>query len=102
MINVMAVNVLGTGLERHVVSWSIFRIRGKSVRSWCDGSWDQSFMVNPLSYFSFQGARCSSVVSVRSWCDGLWDQSFMVNPLSYFSFQGARCSSVVRAFAHGS
>ena len=28
-------------------------------RSWCDGSSDQSFMVDPLSYFSFQ--------------PGLWD-----------------------------
>ena len=28
-------------------------IRGKSVRSWCDGSLDRSFMVDPLSYFSF-------------------------------------------------
>ena len=27
---------------------------GKSVRSWCGGSSDRSFMVNPLSYFSFQ------------------------------------------------
>ena len=27
---------------------------GKCVRSWCDGSSDRSFMVDPLSYFSFQ------------------------------------------------
>ena len=27
---------------------------GKNVRSWCDGSSDRSFMVDPLSYFSFQ------------------------------------------------
>ena len=27
---------------------------GKSVRSWCDGSSDRSFMVDPLGYFSFQ------------------------------------------------
>ena len=27
---------------------------GKSVRSWCDGSSDRSFMVDPLSYFLFQ------------------------------------------------
>ena len=26
----------------------------KSVRSWCDGSLDRSFMVDPLKYFSFQ------------------------------------------------
>ena len=30
------------------------QLRGKSVRSWCDGSSDRSFMVDPLSYFSFQ------------------------------------------------
>ena len=29
-------------------------IRGKCVLSWCDGSSDRSFMVDPLSYFSFQ------------------------------------------------
>ena len=29
-------------------------LRDKSVRSWCDGSSDRSFMVDPLSYFSFQ------------------------------------------------
>ena len=31
------------------------RYRGKSVRSWCDGSSDRSFMVDPLSYFSLRG-----------------------------------------------
>ena len=30
------------------------QLRGKSVRSWCDGSSDPSFMVDSLSYFSFQ------------------------------------------------
>ena len=29
-------------------------LRGKSVRSWCDGSSDRSFVVDPLIYFSFQ------------------------------------------------
>ena len=29
-------------------------ISGKSVRSWCDGSSDQSFMVDKFSYFSSQ------------------------------------------------
>ena len=27
---------------------------GKSVHSWCDGSLDRSFTVDPLRYFSFQ------------------------------------------------
>ena len=36
-------------------------LRGKSVRSWCDGSSDRSFMVNPLSYFTFQPV-------LHDWC----------------------------------
>ena len=28
-------------------------LRGKSIRSWCDGSLDRSFIVDPLSYFKF-------------------------------------------------
>ena len=28
-------------------------ITGKSVHSWCDGSSDRFFIVDPLSYFSF-------------------------------------------------
>ena len=41
--------------------YSLFKLVGarcssvvKSVRSWCDGSSDRSFMVDPLSYISFQ------------------------------------------------
>ena len=34
----------------------------KSVRSWCNGSSDQSFMVDPLSYFSFQPV-------LHNWCN---------------------------------
>ena len=33
-----------------------------SVRSWCDGSSDRSFMVDPLSYFSFQPV-------LHHWCN---------------------------------
>ena len=29
-------------------------LRGKNVRSWCHGSSDRSFLVDPLSYFSFR------------------------------------------------
>ena len=36
--------------------------RGKSVRSWCDGSSDRSSMVDPLSYFSFQPV-------LHDWCN---------------------------------
>ena len=36
---------------------------GKSVRSWCDGSLDQSFRgLDPLSYFSFQPV-------LHDWCN---------------------------------
>ena len=35
---------------------------GKSIRSWCDGSSDRSFMVNTLSYFSFQPV-------LHDWCN---------------------------------
>ena len=37
-------------------------MRGKSVRSWCDGSSDRSFIVDPLSYFSFQPV-------LHDWCN---------------------------------
>ena len=37
-------------------------VRGKSVRSWCDGSSDRSFAVNPLIYFSFQPV-------LHDWCN---------------------------------
>ena len=40
--------------------WDI--ARGKSVRSWWDGSSDRSFMVDPLSYFSFQPV-------LHNWCN---------------------------------
>ena len=33
-----------------------------SVRSWCDGSLDRSFMVEPLTYFSFQPV-------LHNWCN---------------------------------
>ena len=35
---------------------------GKSVRSWCDGSSDPSFMVDLLNYFSFQPV-------LHDWCN---------------------------------
>ena len=35
---------------------------GKSVRSWCDGSLDRSFIVDILSYFSFQPL-------LHDWCN---------------------------------
>ena len=37
-------------------------LSGKSVRSWCSGSSDRSFMVDRLSYFSFQPV-------LQDWCN---------------------------------
>ena len=73
--------------------------------SWCDGSSDRSFMVDSLSYFSFQPMLhnwCNKGCGIcilkyhaanqwwqqgSSWCDGSSDRSFMVDSYSYFSFQ---------------
>ena len=52
-------------------------VRVKSIRSWCDGSSDRSFMVDPLSYFSFQPV-------LHDWCKQrpwyvlscLWDGAY--------------------------
>ena len=38
------------------------QLRGKSIRSWCDGSSDRSFMVDPLGYFSFHPV-------LHDWCN---------------------------------
>ena len=54
-------------------------LRGKSVRSWCDGSSDRSFMVDPLSYFSFQPVLhdwCNKGCSVR---DGAYKRTLDAN-----------------------
>ena len=37
--------------------------RGKSIRSWCDGSSDRSFMVDPSSYWTHQAISHSSQCS---------------------------------------
>ena len=46
------------------------------VCSWCDGLSDQSFMVNPLSYFSYQPV-------LHNWCNigcgmyyPVWDDAY--------------------------
>ena len=41
---------------------SEMQLRGKSVRSWCDRSSDRSFMIDPLSYFTFQPV-------LHDWCN---------------------------------
>ena len=47
---------------------SEMKLRGKSVHSWCDRSSDQSFMVNPLSYFTFQPVLHDRVNKGRGMC----------------------------------
>ena len=37
-------------------------VSGKSVHSWCDGLSDRSFMVDPLTYYSFQPV-------LHDWCN---------------------------------
>ena len=41
-------------MSRLCPTWSEMQLHGKSVHSWCCGSSDRCFMVDPLSYFSFQ------------------------------------------------
>ena len=50
------------GGRKSLVHASEMKLRGKSVRSWCDRSSDRSFMVDPLSYFSFQPV-------LHDWCN---------------------------------
>ena len=38
------------------------QLHGKNIRSWCDGSLDRSFMVDPLSYFLIQPV-------LHDWCN---------------------------------
>ena len=41
--------------------------RGKSVRSWCDGLLDRSFIVEPLRYFSYnKGVAKAEVCAILS------------------------------------
>ena len=46
-----------TVFHRHLIS-----LEGHCVRSWCDGSSDRSFIVDPLSYFLFQPV-------LHDWCN---------------------------------
>ena len=61
-------------------------LRGKSVRSWCDGSSDRSLMVDSLEgNVSFSNTL----------------NTFLFMAYLYAHTGGARGSSVVRVFAHG-
>ena len=116
----MVQSIVGSILHGGPIELFLVSTSGESNRSWCSRSSVRSFMVDPLSYFSFQPvvraiAHAAWIVgsilhggpielfivstsgdSNRSWCSGSLDRSFMVEPLSYFLFQ-----PVVRAIAHG-
>ena len=46
--------IMGIDLRRIGHEPDIIPLSCSSGARWCDGSSDQSFMVDPLSYFSFQ------------------------------------------------
>ena len=52
-------------LEREIAQWvhcmNDCSLCGKNISSWCDGLSDQSFIVNPLSYFWF-------LPVLHNWC----------------------------------
>ena len=67
-----------TVYSKHITHGDV--AHGKNVRSWCDGSLDQSFMVDPLNYLSFQPV-------IHNWCNEghgmcypscLWDDAYKI------------------------
>ena len=52
------------------------QLRGKSIRLWCDGSSDRSFMVDPLGYFLFQPVPHDWCNKGRGMCYPLWDDAY--------------------------
>ena len=54
----------------------ILKNRGKSVRSWRDGSCNQSFVVDPLSYFSLQPVLHDWYNKGRIMCYHVWDDAY--------------------------
>ena len=50
--------------------------RGKNIRSWCDGSSDRSFMMDPLSYFLFQPV-------LHDWCNKGHGMSYLVSEMMH-------------------
>ena len=51
----------------------------ESVHSWCDGSSDRSFMVDPLSYFSFQPVLHDWCNKGHGMCYPVWDDAYKRN-----------------------
>ena len=48
----------------------------KSIHSLCDGSLDRSFMVDPLSYFTFQAVLHDWCNKGRGMCHPVWDGAY--------------------------
>ena len=57
------------------------QLRVKSVRSWCDGSLDRSFMVDPLSHFSFQPVHHNWFNKGRGMCYPVCGMMHIKEPL---------------------
>ena len=54
LVDTVWVGSVGTVFQLSIFSYSLLGARC-SVHSWCDGSFDRSLMVDPLSYFSTTG-----------------------------------------------
>ena len=55
--------------------------RGKSVRSWCVGSSDRSFKLDPFSYFSFQSVLHVWCNKGRGMCYPVFEMMHIKEPL---------------------
>ena len=55
-------NTLIFNLQEYEIEGIEMQLHGKNVCSWCYGSSDQSFMVDPLSYFLFQPVFMTGVI----------------------------------------
>ena len=60
---------------------SEMQLCGKSVRSWCDGSSDRSFRVDPLNYFSFQPVLHDWCKKGRGMCYPVYGMMHIKEPL---------------------
>ena len=67
-------------------------LRGKSVRSWCDGSSGRSFMVDPLSYFSFQPVLHDWCNIGRGMCHPVFGMMHIKEPLLLIG-KSSKCGS---------
>ena len=71
---------------------------GKSVRSWCDGSSDRSFMVDALSYFSFQPVLHDRCNKGRGMCYPVCGMVHIKEPLLLIG-KSSPCGGIGFAFS---